>query len=514
MATQSVRRLREIPVPALDPAPLEPLIGAERMGRYEAVAAAARDALAGRVVFSVNSTAHGGGVAEMLPTLLGYVRGAGVDARWLVIGGDPAFFAITKRIHNGLYGSPGDGGPLGSEERRRYEAVQRRNADELAALVRPGDIVLVHDPQPAGLVAAAKRAGAAVIWRCHVGRDEPNAWTERAWAFLAPYLADADAFVVSRRAFAPPWADPGRVHVIPPSIDPFAVKNAPLSPRAVADVLAYVGLLHGPDGRRHVPFARRDGSPARIVRRVDVVQTGPPAPPDAPLVVQVSRWDRMKDMAGVMEGFATHVDRALGAHLLLLGPAVTGVADDPEAAAVLDDCLDRWHRLPHAARSRIHLACTPMRDPDEQATIVNAVQRHAAIVVQKSLAEGFGLTVVEAMWKERPIVASAVGGIRDQIADGEHGLLLEDPTDLVAFGAALERLLRDRDAAGRLAAAARRRAADAFLADRHLARYAALLDAVADGSAPPSGSRRTTTAAPASSWGRPRTARASTRRAS
>src|SRR5690606_9928440 len=173
------------------------------------------------------------------------------------------------------------------------------------------------------------------------------------------------------------------------------------------------GLLHGPDGRRHVPFARRDGSPARIVRRVDVVQTGPPAPPDAPLVVQVSRWDRMKDMAGVMEGFAAHVDRALGAHLLLLGPAVTGVADDPEAAAVLDDCLDRWHRLPHAARTRIHLACTPMRDADEQATIVNAVQRHAAVVVQKSLAEGFGLTVVEAMWKERPIVASAVGGIRD-----------------------------------------------------------------------------------------------------
>jgi trehalose synthase len=484
MPTQGVRRLREIAVPALDAAQLEPLIGADRMHRYESVAGAARASLDGRVVFNVNSTASGGGVAEMLPTLLAYVRGTGVDARWLVIDGDPEFFTLTKRIHNGLYGTAGDGGPLGRPERRHYEAVQRRNADELAAVVRPGDVVLIHDPQPAGLAAAAKRAGAAVVWRCHVGRDEPNEWTERAWSFLAPYLADVDAFVVSRATFAPPWADQAKVHVIPPSIDPFSAKNAPMTDRQVAEILAYVGLTHGPDGRAHVPFVRRDGSPGRVTRRVDVVQAGPPPPPDAPLVVQVSRWDRMKDMAGVMNGFAAHVDHSLGAHLLLVGPAVTGVADDPEAAAVLAECLDRWHRLPHEARTRIHLACTPMRDADEQATIVNAIQRHAAIVVQKSLAEGFGLTVAEAMWKQRPIVASAVGGIRDQIDDGEHGLLLDDPTDLPAFGAAVERLLRDRAEADRLATAAHQRAAAEFLADRHLERYAALLDAVT-GDRPP-----------------------------
>src|SRR6266516_3139409 len=121
----------------------------------------------------------------------------------------------------------------------------------------------------------------------------------------------------------------------------------------------------------------------------------------------------------------------------------TGVADDPEAAAVLDECVYRWRALPHAVRSRVHLACTPMADPDEAAAIVNALQRHATIVVQKSLAEGFGLTVAEAMWKEKPIVASDVGGIADQIADGEDGLLVSDPRDLAAFGAALERLLRD-----------------------------------------------------------------------
>lgn len=468
-------RLHEIPIPTADPAELESLIGHERSMRVRASAEAARDELGRRVILNVNSTAAGGGVAEMLQTLLGYVRSFGIDARWLVIGGDPRFFAITKRIHHGLYGDGGDGGPLGTEERDHYDAVQRRNAHELAAVLRPGDVVILHDPQPAGLADAARRAGALVVWRCHVGCDVENEWTARAWEFLAPYLADVDAFVVSRAAFAPPGADPERVHVIPPSIDPFSTKNAALPPDDVTRALAYVGLISGPDTRTHVSFVRRDGSPGRITRRVDALQAGPPAPVEAPLVVQVSRWDRMKDMTGVMLAFAEHVDRALGAHLLLVGPAVTGVADDAEAAAVLHECMRHWHGLPHEARSRVTLACTPMRDYDEQATIINAVQRHAVVVVQKSLAEGFGLTVAEAMWKRRPVIASAVGGIRDQIIDGEHGLLLDDPTDRPAFGAAVERLLRDPGEAARLGEAAQRRAIDEFLPDRHLERYASLL---------------------------------------
>jgi trehalose synthase len=476
MAVQRVSRLREVEVQALDAARLEPLIGRERMARFEQVAEAAQAILAGRSILSINSTAAGGGVAEMLQTLLAYARGAGVDARWLVIEGDPAFFTITKRIHNGLYGAPGDGGDLGEQERRHYEQVLRRNADELLALTRPGDVVLLHDPQPAGLAAAAKRAGARVVWRCHVGAERPNEWTERAWEFLRPYLADVEATVVSRTAFAQPWADPARVHVIPPSIDPFSAKNEPVSGRNVRVALSYVGLLGGGGSPPAVPFTRRDGSPGRVNRRVDVLQTGPPAPADAPLVVQVSRWDRMKDMAGVMTGFAHHVDPSLGAHLLLCGPAVTGVADDPEAAQVLDECTRIWRQLPHATRSRVHLACTPMADPDEAAAIVNAIQRHASVVVQKSLAEGFGLTVAEAMWKERPIVASAVGGIVDQIDDGEHGLLVADPADLPAFGTAVEALLRDAAQAARLAHNARARAIGEFVGDRHLAQYGHLFD--------------------------------------
>ena len=227
-------------------------------------------------------------------------------------------------------------------------------------------------------------------------------------------------------------------------------------------------------GSPALAFLHRDGSPGCVSCHADLVGTGPP-PAGAPLVAQVSRWDAMKDMAGVMEGFAAHVDPALGAHLLLVGPAVAGVADDPEAAAVLRDCRGRREALPAAARERVHLACMPMDDPDEQAAVVNALQRHAAVVTQKSLAEGFGLTVAEAMWKARPVVASAVGGIQDQIDDGVDGVLLADPRDLAAFGAAVERLLADPGEARRLGAAARARVVDEFLGDRHLQRWADLL---------------------------------------
>jgi len=477
VSSQEGPRLHEVDVQAIDAARLEPLIGIERMAQFEQTAEVAREALAGSSVLNLNSTGAGGGVAEMLQTLLAYARGAGIDARWLVIEGDPDFFAITKRIHNGLYGSAGDGGELGAAERRHFERIGEHNARELLALIRPGDVVVVHDPQPAALVAAAKSAGARVVWRCHVGLDRPNEWSERSWEFLRPYLAEADAIVVSRAAFAPPWADPAQVHVIRPSIDPFSAKNEALSLRNARLALGYVGLLDGTaETPPVVPFARRDGSPGRINRRVDVIQTGPPAPAHSPLVVQISRWDRMKDMAGVMTGFAEHVDPSLGAHLLLCGPVVTGVADDPEAAEVLDECTSLWRELPHAARSRVHLACIPMADPDENAAIVNALQRHASVIVQKSLAEGFGLTVTEAMWKRKPVVASAVGGIVDQIEDGVHGLLVADPADLAAFGAAVESLLRDREDAARLAENARLRVTEEFLGDRHLERYGALFE--------------------------------------
>ena len=165
-------------------------------------------------------------------------------------------------------------------------------------------------------------------------------------------------------------------------------------------------------------------------------------------------------------------DRA--AHLLLAGPVVTGVADDPEGAEVLEECDAVWRDLSHGQRTRIHLACIPMRDPDENTIIVNTIQRHAAVVTQKSIAEGFGLTVAEAMWKSKPIVASAVGGIVDQITSGADGLLVDDPRDLDGFGRAIRRLLDDPPYAAQLGANARTRAQADFLGDRHLEQWAQL----------------------------------------
>jgi trehalose synthase len=211
------------------------------------------------------------------------------------------------------------------------------------------------------------------------------------------------------------------------------------------------------------------GSPAAIWQEA-------PVPAGAPYVTQVSRWDRLKDPIGVMQGFATAgLD---GVHLVLGGPEVAAVADDPEGGEVLGEVRAAAERLPAGVRRRVHLACLPMRDRDENAAMVNAIQREATVVVQKSIAEGFGLTVAEAMWKSRPVVASAVGGIRDQIVDGESGLLVGDPRDLEAYAACLTRLVADAPLRDRLGAAARRRVIERFLGMRHLLQNLELVAAV------------------------------------
>ncbi len=389
--------------------------------------AAAQELLAGRTVWNINTTATGGGVAEMLQTLIGYGRGAGVDTRWVVMQGDSEFFRMTKRMHNFFHGSPGDGGALGEAERAHFEEIAASNGQELAAVVREGDVVLVHDPQPAALVPILKAKGAHVIWRSHIGIEATNEWTDAAWSFVRPYVEHADVCVFSRREYVPSWLE-RPVRVIPPSIDPFAVKNAEMPDEAVLAILAHVGLVRGSNGAAPT-FHRLDGSPARVDHVADVVRAGPPPKPDQPLVVQVSRWDRLKDMHGVMMGFADHVDGASNAHLSLIGPNVSGVTDDPEGAEVLDECINAWQQLPHSARARISLVCLPMHDTEENAAIVNALQRHATVVVQKSLAEGFGLTVAEALWKARPFIGGDVGGIPLQVEDGKTGYLVSSPEE-------------------------------------------------------------------------------------
>jgi trehalose synthase len=455
-------------VQPIDPRRLEPLIGPERVDALARAGAQVRSAIGDRRIVNINSTARGGGVAEMLATLIGYVRGLGIGCEWLVITGDPAFFAVTKRVHNGLYGSPGDGGALGPDEHAIYRRTVAANIAPICDGIRHGDVVIVHDPQPAGLIDHLIERGARVVWRCHVGYDHVNEWTERAWDFVRPYIQRAHAHVFSRELFAPSWIDRARVRAIPPSIDPFTPKNVDLEPAEVIDLLVAAGLL----------TARERRADPRVTRRTDTVREGIAPEASVPLVVQVSRWDRMKDMVGVLDGFVRYVDGP--AQLVLAGPAVTGVDDDPEGEAVWNETRAAWSRLSSADRSRVHLAAIPMADPVENALVVNALQRHASVVAQKSLAEGFGLTVAEAMWKSRPVVASAVGGIIDQIMDGKTGLLVRDPSDLRSFGAAVQRLLSDEADASQLGREARAHVAQRFLGDRHLLQYAALLEELGD----------------------------------
>jgi trehalose synthase len=467
----------EIAVTTRDPDWFRDVLPPGRFEEFRRKAQEARALLGGRAVWNVNSTAKGGGVVELLRPLVGYARGAGVDARWLVVDGPPGFFEVTKRIHNRLHGSVGDGAPLDEQARQVYDDVLAANVAELAPRLRKGDVVILHDPQTAGMVDAMRAAGAAVIWRCHVGVDEPNELVREAWDFLRPYLSTAHAYVFSREAFVWDGLDRGRVVVIAPTIDVFTPKNQELDPDTVRAVLVVSGVL--PDGHAVEPvvFERQDGTPGRVERRMSLVEDEP-LHPDAPLVVQVSRWDSLKDPLGVILGFAEHVPEQTDAQLVYAGPAVEAVADDPEGQKVLRSSIAAWGALPTESRRRIHLAILPMDDLDENALMVNALQRHARIITQKSLAEGFGLTVAEAMWKARPVVASRVGGIQDQIVHGETGLLLDDPRDLAAFGGAITELLEDPSGAEEMGRAARERVRDRFLSVRSLLDYLDLIDNV------------------------------------
>ena len=450
------------------------VLHAEQYAALRAGIEAAQPLFAGRTVWNVSSTADGGGVAEMLHTLLGYARGAGVDARWEVIGGDGAFFAITKRIHNHLHGFDGDGGALGASELAAYRDSLRPSGEALLEKVRAGDVVILHDPQTAGLVPLMRERGVSTIWRCHVGIDTPTEIVLEAWRFLLGFVAEADAAVFSRPSFVWDGIDPARTAIISPSIDAFSPKNQLLGAGTVDGILAAAGVIAGGEGAAP-EFVRMDGSTGTVARRAVMTEGGPLRHGER-FVLQISRWDALKDPAGVIAGFAERVAPYSDAHLVYAGPDVSSVADDPDGARVLADVQQQFARLPSELRERVHLAVLPMADPQENAAIVNALQHAASVVVQKSIAEGFGLTVAEAMWKARPVVASRVGGIQDQIEDGRSGLLLDEPRELRQFGGAVLRLLDDHAGAERMGAAARERVRERFLGSDALLAYLRLVN--------------------------------------
>ena len=432
----------------------------------------ARALMEGRRLWNVNSTARGGGVAELLLSLLPYARAAGVDARWLVLSGDRPFFAVTKRVHNLLHCDPGDGGRLDAEARAAYERVTAAAAADLLERTDELDVILLHDPQTAGLIPELKAAGRTVVWRCHVGVDRPCELCREAQGFLLDYARQADATIFSRQAHVWEGLDPARVHLIAPSLDAFSPKNQELDDDVVESILTASGILAG-EARVPPAFTRIDGSRGEVDARAAVAQEQPLRPADR-LAVQVSRWDRLKDPLGVLKGFAAHVAPHCDGHLMLAGPVTGAVADDPEDAAVYQEVEDAWRELPADVRGRVHLVQLPMDDAEENAIQVNALQRHALVAIQKSLAEGFGLTVAEAMWKACPVVASRAGGIADQVVDGVTGYLVE-PADLEAFGSALTRLLGDEALARRMGQAAQERVREQYLVPRHLLQYLDLL---------------------------------------
>ena len=247
-----------VEVPRLPVSRLEPVIGAPRYAELARAADQVRQVLAGRTIWNVNSTAAGGGVAEMLQVLVGYVQDLDIPIGWLVITGDAEFFAITKRLHNQIHGSL-SGAPLGAAEAGHYAQMLAANAVELAARVRPGDVVLLHDPQTAGLAAPLARAGARVVWRCHIGVDWENEVTRAGWDFLRPHLAAAEAFVFSRRDIRP-VVDPRWEGVDHPAVDRPVLPEEPAARRRYrAGHLGEAGRAGwcGADGARHVRAPRR-----------------------------------------------------------------------------------------------------------------------------------------------------------------------------------------------------------------------------------------------------------------
>ena len=467
----------EVPIPARALTPFVQLVGAARIEEISHLAEATRAMVGRHAVFNINSTAVGGGVAEILRSLLRYSRGLGIDTRWLVIEGPPEFFVITKRLHNALHDTPGDGSPLGLEQRQIYERVSAENLARIERVVRPGDVVVCHDPQTACLTSALSKLGLRVCWRCHIGHERPGTYVDEGWAFLRKYLEEVPLAVFSRAAYAPSWLPHGRTITMPPNIDPFAVKNQSMDEDTIRGVLGASGLVGADVPHGTALFADEDGRTRPILRRAKVIRAGEPPRFDVPLVVQVSRWDRMKDHIGVLQGFARLLERPVdhGAELVLAGPSGSGVADDPEGPEVLREIERAWRNVPERVRRRVHIAELPMDDADENAAMVNALQRHAAVIIQKSLREGFGLTVTEAMWKRRPVVASAVGGIKEQIRDGIEGMLVCDPTSPDETADDIQSILDSPELGKRMGDAAYARVCERYLSVSALERWARLL---------------------------------------
>jgi trehalose synthase len=338
----------------------EPIVGRSYIDELRMLA----DRLSGKTILNINSTFVGGGVAEILSRVVPLLNQLGVDVRWQIISGEPQFFKVTKKLHNALHGKAES---ISHDDFSLFLKTTERNFDQIDF---SGDILFVHDPQPAALVTKKSDIGKKWIWRCHIDISHPDS---RVWEFLKQFVGNYDAAIFSSPNFAQQL--PMRQLFAPPSIDPLSDKNKELSAEAVDAVLTKYGL-----------------------------------DPDKPIVLQVSRFDRLKDPLGVIKAFEL-VRKNFPCQLVLAGGTAS---DDPESGEVLQEVRERA-----GGNLDIHiLDISPGSDID-----INALQRAATIIMQKSLREGFALTIAEALWKAKPVVASAVGGIPLQVRNRLTGLL-------------------------------------------------------------------------------------------
>ena len=373
--------------------------------------------LQGLKVVHVNSTRVGGGVAEILEKLVPLTRELGVDASWEVITGGEDFFVCTKHMHNGLQGNRVD---IPAALLNAYEETNARNAEHLRAVLEEADFVFVHDPQPAPLLAHCPDRRGKWIWRCHIDASHPY---RPVWKYLRRHLNAYDASIFSLPDFAQPLPHPE--YIIPPSIDPLSDKNVALDEDEIQGVCSGYGL-----------------------------------DPERPFVLQVSRFDRFKDPVGVIQAHRLAKRFLPALQLVLAGGSAT---DDPEGALVLQEVQNAA-----ASDDSIHVLLLP---PDAHRTI-NALQRAADVVLQKSTREGFGLTVTEAMWKGKAVIGGDTGGIRLQVINFHTGFLVSTPE-----GAALRirYLLHQREQLVQMGQKAREFVRENFLLTRQLREYLTLM---------------------------------------
>ncbi len=372
--------------------------------------------LKGARVVHVNSTRVGGGVAEILDWMLPLMQDLGLDARWEVIEGYDTFFEVTKTFHNAMQGNPSI---LTQSMIDVYEKNNEENAERLRPILEEADFVFIHDPQPAILLDLCPNRRGKWVWRCHIDSSRP---VRKVWKYLESKVQNYDASIFSMKDFAQPL--PHAQFLIAPSIDPLSQKNCDLDQQEIDTVMAKYGI-----------------------------------PDEVPVLTQVSRYDRFKDPLGVIEAFKT-LNQTIPAELVLAGG---GATDDPEGQMVLEEVRDASSGYPN-----IHVLLLPS---DAHRTI-NALQRGSAIVIQKSIQEGFGLTVTEALWKERPVIGGNVGGIRLQVHDYYTGFLVNTPE-----GAALRmrELLRNPYSLQRMGTTGKQFVRENFLLTRHLREYLTLM---------------------------------------